>query len=96
MENEEHCDFVKLREALLRINVDALRERTHNVLYEVYRRDRLREMNMKDGDCGAKMMEAFQQVEFKLKVCFLFYEKLFNTPCHDTFMASIETRNRKF
>uniref|UniRef100_A0A914EEY3 Septin n=1 Tax=Acrobeloides nanus TaxID=290746 RepID=A0A914EEY3_9BILA len=67
VENEEHCDFVKLREALLRINVDALRERTHNVLYEVYRRDRLREMNMKDGDCGAKMMEAFQQREQEFK-----------------------------
>lgn len=62
MENEEHCDFVKLREALLRINVDALRERTHKALYENYRRDRLREMKMKDGDTGPKIAEAFQMV----------------------------------
>lgn len=31
VENEQHCDFVKLREALIRTNVDSLRERTHNV-----------------------------------------------------------------
>lgn len=31
VENEDHCDFVKLREALLRTNVEALRERTHTV-----------------------------------------------------------------
>ncbi|KAK0406588.1 hypothetical protein QR680_018672 [Steinernema hermaphroditum] len=60
VENEEHCDFVKLREAVLRINVDSLRERTHNVLYEAYRRDRLREMKLGDGDAGLKMMESLQ------------------------------------
>ncbi|KAI1730409.1 septin domain-containing protein [Ditylenchus destructor] len=66
VENEEHCDFVKLREAMLRINEDSLRERTHNILYERYRRERLREMKMKDGDAGFKMVEAFQlrQKEF--------------------------------
>jgi len=61
VENEEHCDFVRLREALLRTNVDALRERTHKTLYEAYRRDRLREMNVGDGDTGPKLMQAFAQ-----------------------------------
>ena len=61
VENEDHCDFVKLREALLRINVDALRVRTHEVLYEAYRKDRLKEMKVKDGDCGPKMMEAYEE-----------------------------------
>ncbi|KAK6114087.1 Septin-11 domain protein [Brugia pahangi] len=61
VENEEHCDFVKLREAVLRTNVDALRERTHRVLYEAYRRERLRAMKFGDGDTGPKMMEAFAQ-----------------------------------
>jgi len=67
VENEEHCDFVKLRDALLRINEDSLRERTHKVHYERYRRDRLREMKMHDGDAGSHMMEACQarQKEFK-------------------------------
>ncbi|MCP9265267.1 Septin-2 [Dirofilaria immitis] len=58
---KEHCDFVKLREAVLRTNVDALRERTHRVLYEAYRRERLRAMKVGDGDTGPKMMEAFAQ-----------------------------------
>lgn len=62
MENEEYCDFVKLREAMLRLNEDSLRERTHTVLYERYRQERLREMRMKDGDAGPKMAEAFQAV----------------------------------
>ena len=61
VENEDHCDFVKLREALLRINVDALRVKTHESLYEAYRRDRLKEMKVKDGDCGPKMMEAYEE-----------------------------------
>lgn len=62
VENEEHCDFVKLREAMLRINEDSLRERTHNVLYERYRKSRLRELKMRDGDAGFKMMDAAQLV----------------------------------
>ena len=33
VENEDHCDFVKLREALLRTNVDAMREKTHNASF---------------------------------------------------------------
>ncbi|VDM46341.1 unnamed protein product [Toxocara canis] len=61
VENEEHCDFVKLREAVLRTNVDSLRERTHKVLYENYRRSRLRAMKVGDGDTGPKMMEAFAE-----------------------------------
>uniref|UniRef100_A0A7E4ZVK5 Septin-type G domain-containing protein n=1 Tax=Panagrellus redivivus TaxID=6233 RepID=A0A7E4ZVK5_PANRE len=63
VENEEHCDFVKLRKALLRINVDSLITRTHSTLYEAYRRERLREMKMKDGDCGPKMAEAYEEKE---------------------------------
>jgi len=67
VENEEYCDFVKLREAMLRLNEDSLRERTHTVLYERYRQERLREMRMKDGDAGLKMADAFQtqQKEFE-------------------------------
>lgn len=63
VENEEHCDFVKLREALLRVNQDALHERTHCILYERYRRERLVEMNVKDGDAaGTGKIEAYLTV----------------------------------
>ncbi|CAJ0580908.1 unnamed protein product, partial [Mesorhabditis spiculigera] len=61
VENEEHCDFVKLREALLRTNVDSLRDQTHTVLYERYRRDRLRGMRMGDGDTGPGFANAYAQ-----------------------------------
>jgi septin family protein len=53
------------REAILRTNVDALRERTHTVLYEAYRRDRLRELKMRDGDTGANMERACELVNFR-------------------------------
>ena len=37
IENEDHCDFVKLREMLVRTNMEDLREKTHDVHYETYR-----------------------------------------------------------
>lgn len=50
IENEQHCDFVKLREMLVRTNMDDLRERTHSVHYEHYRRARLSEMGFRDDE----------------------------------------------
>lgn len=50
VENEEHCDFVHLREMLLRVNMDDLREQTHSRHYELYRRCKLQEMGFKDTD----------------------------------------------
>ncbi|CAJ0942881.1 unnamed protein product, partial [Mesorhabditis belari] len=75
VENEDHCDFVKLRDALLRTNVDSLRERTHSVLYENYRRERLRSsMNDGDGDairfienCAQKMQKYTLEMRAKEK-----------------------------
>ncbi|EGT39219.1 CBN-UNC-61 protein [Caenorhabditis brenneri] len=61
VENEQHCDFVKLREALLRTNVDEMRQRTHESLYENYRRDRLRQMKIGDGETGPKIIEKLAQ-----------------------------------
>ncbi|XP_062332106.1 septin-8-A-like isoform X2 [Osmerus eperlanus] len=50
VENESHCDFVKLREMLLRVNMEDLREQTHTRHYELYRRCKLEEMGFKDTD----------------------------------------------
>jgi septin 7 len=41
VENEEHCDFVKLRQLLIRSHLEELREKTANVLYENYRTEKL-------------------------------------------------------
>ncbi|RWS07465.1 Septin-2-like protein [Dinothrombium tinctorium] len=48
VENEAHCDFVRLREMLLRINMEDLRETTHTNHYELYRRTRLEQMGFGD------------------------------------------------
>lgn len=50
VDNENHCDFTKLREMLIRTNMEDLRDTTHNRHYEVYRKDRLREMGFTDNE----------------------------------------------
>ena len=41
VDNEDHCDFVKLRQMLIRTHMEELKEHTSNTLYENYRSDRL-------------------------------------------------------
>jgi len=41
VDNEDHCDFVKLRQMLIRTHMEELKEHTSNVLYENYRSDKL-------------------------------------------------------
>ncbi len=50
VENESHCDFVKLREMLLSTNMIDLIELTHTKHYQLYRAHRLREMGFMDED----------------------------------------------
>lgn len=46
VENESHCDFVKLREMLIRTNMEDMREKTHGRHYELYRKKRLEQVNL--------------------------------------------------
>ncbi|KAF2668539.1 septin 2 [Microthyrium microscopicum] len=46
VDNEEHCDFVKLRQMLIRTHMEELKEHTNNVLYENYRSDKLLAMGV--------------------------------------------------
>jgi len=50
VENENHCDFVKLREMLIRTNMEDLRITTHGKHYELYRREKLVEMGFSDNE----------------------------------------------
>ena len=50
VENENHCDFVKLREMLIRTNMEDLRETTHFKHYELYRRNKLKQMGFSDDE----------------------------------------------
>ncbi|XP_072294865.1 septin-8-A-like isoform X1 [Eucyclogobius newberryi] len=67
VENENHCDFVKLREMLLRVNMEDLREQTHARHYELYRRCKLEEMGFKDADPNSKSFSLQETYEAKRK-----------------------------
>ncbi|KAM7247074.1 hypothetical protein CapIbe_001027 [Capra ibex] len=43
VENENHCNFVKLREMLICTNMEDLRDQTYTRHYELYRRHKLEE-----------------------------------------------------
>ncbi|KAI9461828.1 Septin-domain-containing protein [Boletus coccyginus] len=46
VDNEEHCDFVKLRQMLVRTYMEELREYTNDVLYENWRTEKLHSMGV--------------------------------------------------
>ena len=46
VDNEEHCDFVKLRQMLIRTHMEELKEHTNNALYENWRSDKLTVMGV--------------------------------------------------
>ncbi|XP_016402080.1 septin-8-like isoform X2 [Sinocyclocheilus rhinocerous] len=65
VENENHCDFVKLREMLICVNTEDLREQTHTRHYELYRRCKLEEMGFRDTDPECKPVSLQQTYEAK-------------------------------
>ncbi|KAI0483316.1 Septin-domain-containing protein [Xylariaceae sp. FL0804] len=46
VDNEEHCDFAKLRQMLIRTHMEELKENTSNQLYENYRTEKLTAMGV--------------------------------------------------
>ena len=46
VDNEDHCDFAKLRQMLIRTHMEELKEHTNNALYENYRSDKLIQMGV--------------------------------------------------
>ncbi|XP_021042839.1 septin-14 [Mus pahari] len=48
VENENHCDFVKLRDLLLCTNMEDLKDQTHTQHYECYRSNRLQKLGFSD------------------------------------------------
>lgn len=63
VDNEAHCDFVKLREMLIRTNMEDMREKTHTRHYELYRQKRLEQMGFTDVDSDNKpvsLLKVFQ------------------------------------
>ncbi|XP_064636485.1 septin-11-like isoform X2 [Lineus longissimus] len=60
VENENHCDYVKLREMMVRTNMEDLREKTHTQHFELYRRNRLTDMGFADNE-SASLQETYEQ-----------------------------------
>uniref|UniRef100_A0A8C5PFH1 Septin n=1 Tax=Leptobrachium leishanense TaxID=445787 RepID=A0A8C5PFH1_9ANUR len=73
VENENHCDFVKLREMLICTNMEDLREQTHSRHYELYRRCKLEEMGFQDMGPGDKPVSLQETYEAKRQE---FFEEL--------------------
>jgi septin 7 len=64
VDNEEHCDFVKLRQMLIRTHMEELKEHTNNVLYENYRSDKLTAMGVaQDASVFKEVNPAVKQEE---------------------------------
>ena len=67
VENENHCDFTKLREMLIRTNMEDLCDSTHSRHYELYRKERLKQMGFEEGDKEGKV-RLFMSIR-SLNVC---------------------------
>lgn len=65
VENESHCDFLKLREMLIRTNMEDMREKTHLKHYELYRKRSLEQMGFTDVDSENKPVSFQQSFEAK-------------------------------
>ncbi|KAI5309929.1 Cell division control protein 3 [Ascosphaera atra] len=64
VDNEEHCDFVKLRQMLIRTHMEELKEHTNNVLYEDYRTEKLTQMGVtQDSSVFKEVNPAVKQEE---------------------------------
>ena len=81
VENENHCDFTKLREMLIRTNMEDLRDTTHGKHYELYRKDRLKEMGFTDNE-GKPGTCIFCTNKFQLSV----YKNIMSNHCLFTFL----------
>ncbi|KAL5495291.1 CDC3 [Sanghuangporus weigelae] len=62
VDNEDHCDFVKLRQMLIRTYMEELREYTNSHLYEAYRTEKLLGMGV------AQDSSVFKEINPALKM----------------------------
>ncbi|KAI9302200.1 Septin-domain-containing protein [Cunninghamella echinulata] len=63
VDNEEHCDFVKLRQMLIRTHMEELKEFTNDVLYENYRTEKLTAMGIQQDPSVFKEVNPIQKME---------------------------------
>ena len=66
VDNEEHCDFVKLRQMLVRTYMEELREYTNDVLYENWRTEKLLSMGVAQDSSVFKEIKCVTWVTYKI------------------------------
>ena len=75
VDNEEHCDFVKLRQMLIRTNMEELREHTNDVLYE---RTGLGKAGLDSRCAGPECVQVrvfrFHPLSSRLVCCWMLYD----------------------
>ena len=63
VDNEDHCDFIALRQLLVRNFMEELRETTGNILYERYRTQKLLRMGIEQDDYVFKEFDPLSKQE---------------------------------
>ncbi|ODV62795.1 septin CDC3, partial [Ascoidea rubescens DSM 1968] len=63
VDNEDHNDFIKLRQLLIRDYLEELRETTAHILYENYRTDKLSSLGIKQDNSVFKEFDPIQRAE---------------------------------
>lgn len=63
VDNEEHCDFIKLRQLLIRNFLEELKEHTANTLYENYRSEKLLRMGIQQDNSVFKEFDPLARQE---------------------------------
>jgi septin 7 len=61
VENEDHCDFAKLRQLLIRTHMEDLVSHTNEVLYEQYRTAKLLSVNGNSASDGGNPLTRFEE-----------------------------------
>merc|ERR1712111_280186 len=70
VENENHCDFTKLREMLIRTNMEDLCDSTHSRHYEIYtmrRESHLQSLQEREEEMRQKFVLRVKEKEAELK-----------------------------
>ncbi|OZJ04950.1 hypothetical protein BZG36_01741 [Bifiguratus adelaidae] len=68
VDNEEHCDFIKLRQMLIRTHMEDLKEHTADVLYEHYRSEKLSGMGIQQDDTVFREIDPAVRLEEERKL----------------------------
>jgi len=68
VDNEDHCDFVKLRQMLIRTHMEELKEFTNDVLYENYRTEKLLAIGIQQDSSVFKEVSPQQKFEDEKKL----------------------------